>query len=298
MFEEPDIIVKTRIYPTIAANSLATQDSAGEALGRFLRDRRSKLDPASFGFSASRRRTPGLRREEVAQRANISAAWYVCLEQGRGGAPSADVLDNLAKALLLTDAEREHLFQIGLGRPPESRYRRRDEIEPRLQRILDGLSPAPAFIKTATWDVVAWNQAATVLMPNLGQLPVKERNTLRLVFLDPRARALYYDWEAVARTAVAAFRADVARAGAMSEVAALIDELSRSSPAFQEMWGDNDVADSGHTIKELRHPVLGTLSFECSTFGVDGRQDLTMVVFLPVSTDLAHRIATLLGSPA
>jgi len=116
----------------IATTSLAIQESAGEALGRFLRDRRAKLDPASFGFSSARRRTPGLRREEVAQRANISSAWYGCLEQGRGGAPSADVLDNLAKALLLTDAERENLFLIGLGRVPETHYRQPDDIEPEL----------------------------------------------------------------------------------------------------------------------------------------------------------------------
>ncbi len=276
---------------------MATQVNATQVLGRFLQDRRAKLDPASFGFSSAGRRTPGLRREEVAQRANISSAWYVCLEQGRGGAPSADVLDNLAKALLLTDAEREHLFLIGLGRAPESHYRHPDDIEPRLQRILDGLSPAPAFIKTATWDVVAWNQASTVLWPNLGQLAVNERNTLRLVFLDPRARALYHDWEAVARMAVAAFRADVARAGAMAQVAALIDELLQASPTFKALWGDNDVSDSAHAVKDLRHPVLGTIGFECSTFGVDGRQDLTMVVFLPASTDVADRITRLLGTP-
>lgn len=291
------IIIKTKIYPMIKTNSLATEEGLGQALGRFLQDRRAKLDPASFGFSSARRRTPGLRREEVAQRANISSAWYVCLEQGRGGAPSADVLDHLAKALLLTDAEREHLFLIGLGRAPETRYRRPEGIEPRLQRVLDKLNPAPAFIKTATWDVVAWNQAETVLWPNLGQLAAKERNTLRLVFLDPGARALYYDWEAVARMSVAAFRADVARAGAMAEVAALVDELSHSSPAFKAMWQDNNVLDSAHAVKDLRHPVLGTMSFEVSSFGVDGRQDLTMIVFVPASIDVAERITSLLGTP-
>ncbi len=275
---------------------MGAPESAGQSLGMFLQDRRAKLDPASFGFSAARRRTPGLRREEVAQRANISSAWYVCLEQGRGGAPSADVLDNLARALLLTEAEREHLFLIGLGRAPESRYRRPEDIEPRLQRLLDQLSPAPAFIKTATWDVVAWNQAATVFWPDFGQLQVHERNTLRLVFLDPRARVLYYDWEAVARMAVAAFRADVARAGAMAEVASLIDELSHFSPEFRVMWRENDVGDSAHAVKDLRHPILGTIGFECSTFGVDGRQDLTMIVFMPACTDVAERITNLLAS--
>src|SRR6478752_4043505 len=125
-------------------------------LGTYLKDRRSKLDPAAFGFSAERRRTPGLRREEVAQRASISPTWYTWLEQGRGGPPSADVLDRLARALMLTELEREHLFLLGLGRPPEARYRKDEGVTPRLHRVLEALEPCPALIRTATWDVVAW----------------------------------------------------------------------------------------------------------------------------------------------
>ena len=125
-------------------------------LGSYLKDRRARLDPAALGLPAARRRTPGLRREEVAQRANISPAWYTWLEQGRGGAPSADVLDRIARALMLTDIEREHLFLLGLGRPPEVKYRT-GPVTPRLQRVLDALSPTPAVIRTAIWDVAAWN---------------------------------------------------------------------------------------------------------------------------------------------
>src|SRR6202021_2220861 len=108
-------------------------------LGTYLKDRRTKLDPASFGLPLSRRRTPGLRREEVAQRANVSSTWYTWLEQGRGGAPSADVLDRIARALLLTEVEREHLFLLGLGRPPEVRFHKTEGVTPRLQRLLDAL---------------------------------------------------------------------------------------------------------------------------------------------------------------
>src|SRR5581483_12220806 len=126
--------------------------------GTYLKDRRTRLDPAALGLPMERRRTPGLRREEVAQRANISPTWYTWLEQGRGGAPSADVLDRIAHALMLTDAEREHLFLLGLGRPPEVRYQNREGVTPRLQRVLDALEPSPALIRTATWDVVAWNR--------------------------------------------------------------------------------------------------------------------------------------------
>src|SRR6201996_3627644 len=132
------------------------------SLGSFLKDRRTKLDPAAFGFSG-RRRTPGLRREEVAQRANISSTWYTWLEQGRGGAPSVDVLDRIATSLMLTEPEREHLFLLGLGHPPEVRYVAAEGVSPRLQRLLDSLETTPALVKTATWEVVAWNRAAAVV---------------------------------------------------------------------------------------------------------------------------------------
>src|SRR6201993_5273838 len=202
-------------------------------LGSYLRDRRSKLDPASFGFPLNRRRTPGLRREEVAQRANVSATWYTWLEQGRGGAPSADMLDRIARALMLTEVEREHLFLLGLGRLPEGRYRKDEGVTPRLQRVLDALEPSPALIRTATWDVVAWNQAATVMLTDYGSLPPEQRNILRFIFLDPRVRAAQYDWESVARFVVGAFRVDVARAGAATAVSDLVDELCRLSPEFE-----------------------------------------------------------------
>ena len=122
----------------------------------------------------------GLGREEVAQRANVSATWYTWLEQGRGGTPSADVLDRIALAMMLTDVEREHFFLLGLGRPPEVRYQAPEGITPRLQRVLDTLEFSPAFIRTATWDVVAWNRAAAVVLTDYGTLPGGQRNGVAL----------------------------------------------------------------------------------------------------------------------
>src|SRR5215469_12279118 len=145
-------------------NSMSDAAARENLLGTYLRDCRTKLDPAALGFSSGRRRTLGLRREEVAQRANISPTWYTWLEQGRGGAPSSVVLDRTAHALILTNVEREHLFLVGLGRPPEVRYQKNETVTPRLQRVLDALNPMPAIIRTAMWDVVAWNQAATVML--------------------------------------------------------------------------------------------------------------------------------------
>src|ERR1700678_3873365 len=181
------------------ANRMDEPAARENRLFGYLKDRRTKLDPAAFGFAAERRRTPGLRREEVAQRANISPTWYTWLEQGRGGAPSADVLNRIARALMLTDVEREHLFLLGLGRPPEARYRKSDGVTPRLQRVLDALDPSPAVIRTAIWDVVAWNRAATVMLIDYGSLPPDQRNILRFIFLDPRARGPPYDWGTAAR---------------------------------------------------------------------------------------------------
>jgi transcriptional regulator with XRE-family HTH domain len=265
-------------------------------LGSYLKDRRTKLDPAAFGLSAARRRTPGLRREEVAQRAYISPTWYTWLEQGRGGAPSADVLDRIARALMLTDVEREHLFLLGLGRPPEVRYRAVDGITPRLQRVLDALEPSPALIRTATWDVVAWNRAATLMLADYGSMPPKQRNVLRFIFLDPRVRAAQYDWESVARLVVASFRVDAARAGAASEVEPLVEELCRLSPEFEAMWRDNDVRSHGEGVKHIRHPLLGPLALEYSVFAVDGRSDLSMVVYNPATPADADKIRSLIGS--
>ncbi len=264
-------------------------------LGAYLKDRRTRLDPAAFGLPPERRRTPGLRREEVAQRASISPTWYAWLEQGRGGAPSAAVLDRIARALMLTDVEREHLFLLGLGRPPEARYHKTEGVTPRLQRVLDALDPCPALIRTATWDVVAWNRAATVMLMDYGALPPEQRNMLRFLFLDPRARAAHNDWESMARLVLGAFRLDAARAGAAAEVEPLVDELRALSPEFKAMWADNEIPGAhAEPIKHLRHPVLGPLAIEYSAFAVDGRPDLSLLIYNPVSADDAERIAGLL----
>jgi transcriptional regulator with XRE-family HTH domain len=263
-------------------------------LGGFLRDRRTRLDPAALGFSLTRRRTPGLRREEVAQRANVSATWYTWLEQGRGGAPSADVLDRIARALMLTDVEREHLFLLGLGRPPEVRYQASEGVTPRLQRVLDAFEISPAFVKTPIWDVVAWNKAAAAVLTDYGALPSDKRNILRLIFGDARVRARQLDWDGVARFVVAAFRADATRAGAAKNVQAFVDEMCRLSPEFEAMWRDNDVRAYGEGSKQLKHPTIGVIAMEFSAFAVDGRPDLGMVVYNPATPEDADKIRLLL----
>lgn len=265
-------------------------------LGHFLKACRTRRDPIAFGFQAQRRRTPGLRREEVALMANISPTWYTWLEQGRGGTPSKEVLNRIAFGLRLTEAEREHLFLLAFGHPPESRYPSSETITPRLQRVLDALPTSPAIIKNVTWDVLAWNRAAAVILTDYATLTREQRNILRLLFSDSRVRHGQKEWERVAGLVVSAFRADVARAGDSQGMAKLVDELCQSSAEFAALWRRNDVAGHGEGLKQLQHPDIGEIALEFSTFVVESRPDLTMMVFNPASQESQRRIEALIAA--
>ena len=143
---------------------------------------------------------------------------------------------------------------------------------------------SPAIVRTATWDIVAWNRAAACVLTDYGSLPPDQRNILRMIFCDTGVRAVQSEWEAVARFVVGAFRIDAARAGADAEVAPLVDELCRSSPEFASMWRDNDVQTHGDGVKHLRHPQLGPLALEYSAFAVDARPDLSLIVYNPATS--------------
>jgi len=252
----------------------------GNRLGTFLKERRQRLDARTLGFGG-RRRTPGLRREEVAQRAHISATWYTWLEQGRGGAPSVRVLDNLAQALLLTEAEREHLFLIGSTRPHNIPPKDGEGISWRLQRFLDAMPAIPATVATSTWDIVGWNRAAQLALTDYSVLSPQERNILRQMFLNPQTRAAQQDWDAVARFLVATFRTATLRAGEEERAAELVAELSGKSPEFVRMWKENDVQGTGEGSKIIHHAKVGPISFEFSSFAIDGRPDLKLMIYNP-----------------
>ena len=262
-----------------------------QAIGTYLRDRRAKLDPAAFGLAARRRRTPGLRREEVAARAGISATWYTWLEQGRGGAPSPAVVDRLAEALMLTAYERDHLHVLALGRAPgPAPGGAGDDVAARLQRVVDALPYAPAFVRTPLWDVVAGNRAAARILLDFDAHPPGERNILKMLFANAATGAAPPDWQTTARLIVGVFRADAARAGAPERVAALVADLSRASPDFAALWAENEVQGFTENLKRWRLPGLGETLFEYSAFKVDGRADLTMVVYNPASEADAARV--------
>ena len=218
---------------------MPTNTPAGQALnlGSFLRDCRARLSPPSD--APGRRRTPGLRREEVAARASVSVTWYTWLEQGRGGPPSDEVLERLARALELDATGREVLFLLA-NEPPPLTPVVPSAVPEALQRVLDAMPTSPAIVKTPTWDVVAWNAAAAAVLGDYGEVEIRERNALRRLFTDLHRASLPH-WEADARFAIAAFRLGVARAGGSAQADALVAELQASSEDFRRLWAENDV---------------------------------------------------------
>ncbi|WP_434388711.1 helix-turn-helix transcriptional regulator [Melittangium boletus] len=261
---------------------------ATTSLPEFLRAHRERLHPESTG----RRRTPGLRREEVAARAGVSVTWYTWLEQGRGGVPSDDVLERLARALELDDTNREMLFLLAHARPPPLRPTRPATVTPTLQRVLDHLH-APALVKTPTFQIVAWNRAAVALFGDYAALPERDRNMLRRVFHPDTAALLPYG-EDMHRTCLAAFRVDIARAGASEEAAALVDELMETSAAFRRLWAENELATHGVKIRRLFRPGVGELRLETSMFSVDDSDGLSLLVLTPADDASARGIERLL----
>lgn len=209
------------------ARTVEDQRERRDALAGFLRARRERLTPAQVGLPPGfRRRTPGLRREEVAQLADVGTTWYTWLEQGRDVRPSAVVLDALADALRLDRDERSYLFALA-GRllPAAPVTAPVAHVSPALQTVLDSLDPNPAFVRGWRWDVYAWNRAACAVFADFAALPAGERNIVRLLFTDPQARERWEDWEGIARATLALFRADHGRHADDPAFAALIADL-------------------------------------------------------------------------
>ncbi len=266
-------------------------------LGNYLRERRQRLDAGKLGYPLLRRRTPGLRREEVAVRACVSTTWYTWLEQGRGGAPSEEVLERLAKALELSAAERDHLFLLAQNRLPGVTWQAGVDVSPSLQRVLDSMTHTPALVKTAEWQVVAWNHAATKVFVDYAQLPPEQRNILLMMFSNEEMKKRLPDWHQVTRGMVANFRADVARTGASEHVRALVDELSEMSETFRQLWQSQEVSQHGEGIKQLWLPDEGVLELEYTTFAVEGKPGLSLVVFNPRLQRDCETVARLMARP-
>jgi len=265
--------------------------------GEFLRSRRARLKPSDVGLpDGFRRRTPGLRREEVALLAGVGTTWYTWLEQGRDVRPSAEVLLAVADALHLDATERRHLFVLNDRPPPETRPTGPERVEQSLLRMLDSLTSQPAYVLGRRWDVLAWNRAAELLFGDYGQLDGDERNIMHIVFANKAHRKLLVDWLEVASTVLALFRADSARYVGDPDFERLIKTLLSVSPEFRELWSRQDVSRSLGNHKRIRHPIAGRMTFEYTSFAVTGSADVKLIVYTPLCTDeTGRKLDTLLA---
>lgn len=254
------------------------------ALADFLKTRRARLDPADVGLNpdVSRRRVPGLRREELAQLAGVSVDYYTRLEQGRSRSASVDVLDALATALQLDDAEREHLHQLGRPQPVARGIRSRPQrVHPATLALLDRLDlvGSPAFILGRRLDVLAHNRLAGALVTEFRRLPAPQRNQARFVFLDSHARELYADWRQVAVDTVAMLRHDAGRYPDDPKLSALIGELSIHSEEFRTWWSRHDVQRRTTGTKGYHHPLVGELTVQYQALNPSGDEDQVLIVY-------------------
>ena len=264
----------------------APNDSRQRELGAFLRSRRERLAPADLGLPAGpRRRTPGLRREEIAMVAGVGTTWYTWLEQGRDVKPSHEVLAALGKALRLDAAERRHLYILAGRDAPATLPAGPERADAALLHTLASLAIQPAYVMGRRWDVLAWNPAAEAVFGDYGALQGDARNIMHLLFTDRNHRRLLVAWEDLARMALGRFRADSAKYVGDPDFERLIAALTAASPEFRAWWPERDVHRQLSGIKKMRHPKAGAMTFEHMSFSIDDGSDMKLVVYTPLPAE-------------
>jgi transcriptional regulator with XRE-family HTH domain len=255
-----------------------------QELSNFLRTRRARISPTDAGLPApQRRRTPGLRREEVAHLARISVTWYTWLEQKRPISVSVSTLDSLARVLKLDPIERTQLFQLALRQPVADSTFQRETVSPRFQRMLDHNAGMPAFVMGRRWDVLAWNQAARAFLFDFEQLPPDERNLVWLIFTNSALRSFIVDWPTRARDVLARFRLDYGRHAGDAYFVELIERLNSVSPEFAQWWPRHDILPLTEGCSQYRHPLVGLILAEHMMFALADNPEVRVVAFLPAT---------------
>ncbi|SBT52522.1 helix-turn-helix transcriptional regulator [Micromonospora auratinigra] len=253
-----------------------------DELAAFLRARRARLRPAEVGLPEGvRRRTPGLRRQEVAQLAGMSIDYYIRLEQGRGPQPSAQILNALARALMLSRDERVYLFRLAADECPPDATGPSRQVTPGLRHLLDALTESPAYLVDAAYEVLAGNRLAAWFVGDLATQPAGGRSMVRWMFRQDIPDAHWDDPEiqVFARTTVADLRAAYGRYPADPALATLVTELLGTSPRFARLWAEHEVAERRPTVKRIEHPELGPLEFECRVLHVP-ETDQRLIVYV------------------
>lgn len=253
-------------------------------LSEFLRSRRARLKPGDVGLPdfGRHRRVPGLRREELAQLAGVSVAYYTRLEQGNGQNVSTEVLDSIARALRLTDAEQQHLTH--LAKPTATKKKkagagRQAAVRPQLRHLIDSMDAVPAYVLGRRLDLLVWNRMAAALIGDFVDLPAEERNFARHIFLDPTARERYVEWEDKAAEVVGVLRLCAGCYPDDPLLTALVGELSVKSDEFRTLWAAHTVRQKGHGTKRLHHPLVGDMTLSYETLKLPEEHDLSLVTY-------------------
>ena len=295
----PGVHTEVRDHPGIGNTSIGrcpAWSNGGveprDELAQFLRTRRAALRPEAVGLpSAGRRRTPGLRREEVALLAGVSVSWYTWLEQGRPIRASRDVLVSIARTLQLNPTEHAHLLALADRAEPVAAPES-DRAPDQLVRLIEAMAPSPAYVLGPRWDFLAWNRAQALLFPAIERLPPADRNLLWVVFATSEARTLIVDWAGEAHRMLTQFRADTDRLHDDMALQDLTARLIRASPEFAEGWARHDVAPFESRVRRYAHPRAGTLIFEYQQLIPAEFAHLRVVVQLPVvGDDSTQRLA-------
>lgn len=264
-------------------------------LAAFLRRRRARIQPGDVGLAAGqRRRTPGLRRQEVAQLAGMSVDYYVRLEQGRGPRPSRQMIAAISRALRLSDDERAYLHHL-VGEVPASPPRPVHDVRPAVMNLLERLDDTPALVCGAAYDVLAWNALAAALIGDFSSLPPSERNIIWRFFTDPTVRDRH-DADGArrfARESVADLRAATARYPDDSGIRRLVDRLLVASGEFRELWAEQNVDVRRSTHKRLHHPLVGWLDLDCDALH-DPQRDQWIVLYTAAPGTVSHEALRLL----
>ncbi|WP_406007066.1 helix-turn-helix transcriptional regulator [Streptomyces sp. NBC_00637] len=250
-------------------------------LSEFLRTRRARLKPEDVGLPdfGRHRRVPGLRREELAQLAGVSVAYYTRLEQGNGRNVSAEVLDSIARALRLSDAEHAHLTHMAKPKHKKKQTAPPQQVRAPLRQLLDTMDSVPAYLVGRRTEILGWNRMAAAVFGDWAELPVAERNWAGLVFLRPDYRDLFVDWEQKAIDIVCALRMDAGCYPDDPRLSALVGRLSVKSDDFRRLWATHDVKEKNHGVKLLRHPLVGELSLNFEGFRLAGDSEQAMVTY-------------------
>lgn len=269
-----------------------------QELADFLKTRRAKVLPSQIGLPVgTRRRTPGLRREEVAQLTGIGLTWYTWLEQARPIHVSASVIENLSKALLLNNEERIHLYRLANQPLPADISEYHTTVSPTLQQVLDSLTFCPALVMDHQFNVIAWNNAACVVFKAFDQSNIRERNLLWAMFTDAKNKQLFVNWEQYAKGLLGRFRSACGQYIEDSWFSQFVDDLSQESPEFRQWWPLHDIHNESEFYKNLNHPIAGLLDFQINNFEVSGNTGLKMIVHVPLpESDTAAKMNALMAA--